>query len=477
MIAMVTRAEQAIGDRSRTVSIPAIAFDPAETNARAAATLPRLRGVLAKLAHEELERGPILELRATEKILAFLARPDAFELAQIGCATPDHVLRTKPSALALRDVPFDDPEAMARLFERETEAYARAYDAYFAHFAKEKGVAKTKLDPWPRVALLDGLGLVTIGKTRAEASIAADIYEHTIDVMSAAADVGTYSPVSRGDLFDVEYWSLEQAKLKKTTPAPLAGRVALVTGAASGIGKATAARLADLGAHVVLVDRDAEPLDQARVELAKGRKLAIAAVRADVTKREEIERAVALAARTFGGLDVVVSNAGNAPEGRLESDAGMDALRGSIDLNLLAHAEVARAAAAVFESQGRGGCLLFNASKSAFNQGPGFGPYAVAKAGLVALMRQYAVDLGPSGVRSNAINADRIRTALFGGGVLESRAKARGVGVDEYFKANLLKREVLAADVADAFAYLATARSTTGCVITVDGGNAAAFPR
>jgi NAD(P)-dependent dehydrogenase (short-subunit alcohol dehydrogenase family) len=128
-------------------------------------------------------------------------------------------------------------------------------------------------------------------------------------------------------------------------------------------------------------------------------------------------------------------------------------------------------------AQGRGGCLLFNASKSAFNAGPGFGPYAVAKSALVALMRQYAVDLGPSGIRSNAVNADRIRTRLFAEGVAESRAKARGLSPEEYFRANLLGREVAATDVADAFVYLATARATTGCVVTVDGGNAAAFPR
>jgi NAD(P)-dependent dehydrogenase (short-subunit alcohol dehydrogenase family) len=197
----------------------------------------------------------------------------------------------------------------------------------------------------------------------------------------------------------------------------------------------------------------------------------------DVTKRTDVERAVAHAVRTFGGLDLVVSNAGNAPEGRLETDEGSAALRASLDLNLLSHAEVARAAVRVMQAQGRGGCLLFNASKSAFNQGPGFGPYAVAKAGLVALMKQYAVDLGAEGIRANAVNADRIRTALFGGGVLESRAQARGLSADEYFRANLLQREVTATDVADAFAYLAQARATTGCVITVDGGNAAAFPR
>jgi NAD(P)-dependent dehydrogenase (short-subunit alcohol dehydrogenase family) len=179
----------------------------------------------------------------------------------------------------------------------------------------------------------------------------------------------------------------------------------------------------------------------------------------------------------WGGLDVVVSNAGAAPEGRLETAVGQEALRDSLDLNCLSHATVARLATAVMMAQGRGGSLLFNASKSAFNAGPGFGPYAVAKSALVALMRQYAVDLGSAGIRSNAVNADRIRTRLFAEGAAESRAKARGLSPEEYFRANLLGREVTATDVADAFVYLATARATTGCVVTVDGGNAAAFPR
>jgi NAD(P)-dependent dehydrogenase (short-subunit alcohol dehydrogenase family) len=179
----------------------------------------------------------------------------------------------------------------------------------------------------------------------------------------------------------------------------------------------------------------------------------------------------------WGGVDVVVSNAGTAPEGRLETLEGQEALEASLDLNCVSHARVARRAVEVMATQGRGGCLLFNASKAAFNPGPGFGPYAVAKSALVALTKQYAVDLGAKAIRSNAVNADRIRTALFAGGVVQSRASARGLAVDEYFRANLLSREVTAEDVADAFLYLATARATTGCVVTVDGGNAAAFPR
>jgi rhamnose utilization protein RhaD (predicted bifunctional aldolase and dehydrogenase)/NAD(P)-dependent dehydrogenase (short-subunit alcohol dehydrogenase family) len=477
MIAAVTRAEGAIGDRSRTVNMPADSHDAARAEERTRRALPRLRGALAKLAGEEPERGPVFELRGSESVRTFMRRDDFAELVQIGCPTPDHVIRTKPTALPIRSVPFDDPAALDALFEREITSYARAYDAYFERACREKGVTKTKLDPWPRIILLEGVGLVAVGKTRAEASVAADVYEHGIDVMGAAADIGRYTPVSRSDLFDVEYWSLEQAKIKKSQPAPLAGRVALVTGAASGIGKATARRFAEMGAHLVLVDRDAEGLRAAQAGIGRGRGSQVTSIEADVTFRADVEGAVALAVRTFGGLDLVVSNAGNAPEGVLSTDEGAAALRASLELNLLSHLEVARAAVSVMEAQGRGGCLLFNASKSAFNQGPGFGPYAVAKAGLVALMRQYAVDLGPRGIRSNAVNADRIRTALFGGGVLESRAQARGVTPDEYFRANLLKREVTADDVAGAFAYLATAKATTGCVITVDGGNAAAFPR
>jgi NAD(P)-dependent dehydrogenase (short-subunit alcohol dehydrogenase family) len=148
-----------------------------------------------------------------------------------------------------------------------------------------------------------------------------------------------------------------------------------------------------------------------------------------------------------------------------------------LELNLMGHQNVVRAAANAMIAQGTGGALLFNASKSAFNQGPDFGPYAVPKTALLALMRQYAVDLAPQGIRTGAVNADRIRTALFTPAFVEARAKARNVGVDEYFKANLLRRETTADDVAGAFVYLAAAEATTGCVITVDGGNAAAFPR
>lgn len=485
MIEAVTRCERYAADRSRRGASKAIApagssqvsavaslAVPEEVAARALAVV---RGAFARAADDAVERAPIVTLRASSRVLAFLGRGDAGALTQRGCATPDHVLRTKPWPLYVAAPPYDDMKALGARMDREIADYARRYDAYFAGAVTARAVARKKLDPWPRVVLLPGLGLCAIGKTKKDAEMAADIYEHTIDVIEVAEAVGTYAPLGALDLFDVEYWSLEQAKLKRETELPLSRRVALVTGAGSGIGRATVALFAELGAHVVLADRDESTLASAASE--SGRATQITAAPCDVTRAEDVARAFRVAAKTFGGVDVVVSNAGSAEEGGLETPEGDDALRRSLEVNLLSHVNVARCAVETMRLQGRGGCLLFNASKSAFNQGPSFGPYAVPKAALVSLMRQYAVDLARDGIRSNAVNADRIRTNIFTGGVVESRAKARGLTVDDYFRSNLLAREVTARDVAEAFAWLAQAKATTGCVVTVDGGNAAAFPR
>jgi rhamnose utilization protein RhaD (predicted bifunctional aldolase and dehydrogenase)/NAD(P)-dependent dehydrogenase (short-subunit alcohol dehydrogenase family) len=468
----VTRAETYIADKSR---VPAPAAAPRAPVAEIQ-VLPRLRGALAKLGGHAPERGPIVRNRATPAILAFLERRDAAELVAKGCATPDHVLRTKPAALFVQSPQLGDGGKLQAQLEAAIADYARKYDAYFEEMIRTKKVEKTKLDPWPRIVLLPGFGVCAVGPTARAADIALDIYEHTIDIMSHAAEVGVYAPCSRSDLFDVEYWSLEQAKLKPKAKAPLSECIAFVTGAAGGIGVACVKQLLAAGAHVAMVDRDFDALASAVGGLSADKDRLLMVV-ADVCDDTQVEAAFARTVAAWGGVDFVVSNAGNATEGQLDTASGEALLRESMEVNCLAHARVARSAIEVMSAQGRGGCLSFNASKSAFNPGPGFGPYAVAKSALVALMRQYAVDFGARGIRSNAVNADRIRTQLFAGGVLESRAKSRGMSVDEYFRSNLLAREVTAEDVAQAFVYLAGALSTTGCVVTVDGGNSAAFPR
>ncbi|MBV9949680.1 MAG: SDR family oxidoreductase, partial [Myxococcales bacterium] len=473
----VSRAERYIAERGRPPAGAAMAATaPVRAPASEALALPRLRGVFAKLAGDAPERGPILRTRTSPRILAFLDRSDAGELVSAGCATPDHVLRTKPSALLVPNPAYGDASRLTAQLEAAVAEYARKYDAYFEEMCRTKGVKKTKLDPWPRIVLLPGIGVCSVGTTAREADVALDVYEHTTEVMTNASAVGRYTPCSRADLFDVEYWSLEQAKLKPQAKAPLSRCIALVTGAASGIGLAAASRLVAAGAHVALVDRDFERLATATETLSASKDRVLMVV-ADVCDDEQVRAAFARTVAAWGGVDAVVSNAGNAPEGSIDTREGEQRLRESLELNAMSHARVARVAIDVMTAQGRGGSLIFNASKAAFNPGPGFGPYAVAKAALVALMRQYAVDLGARGIRSNAVNADRVRTQLFAGGVLASRARARGLTVDDYFRSNLLSREVTAEDVADAFVYLASARSTTGCIVTIDGGNPAAFPR
>ncbi len=450
-IEAVSRAEAFIESKRVQVTVP-------EVRADYAALAPALRGVLGAV---------VLERRNTAAALAFAADPNVASLSQRGPATPDHVIRTKATPLLLdpAEAGSDWPDHVAT----RVEAYRRRYDAYFEAQVAAKGVQRTKLSPDPVVALVPGVGIVAAAATRKAARVAADLYEHTIDVIRGAEAVGRYHALPDGDLFDMEYWSLEQAKLGSKAPPALAGQIVLVTGAASGIGRATAEAFASLGASLFLVDRDASVAEAAA---SIGGEYTVA----DLTDGPAVEAAIRACVEAYGGIDHVVSNAGTAPQAPMH-DCPPELFEASLAINLTAHQSVAAAAIRVLRAQGRGGSLLFNVSKAAFNPGKGFGPYAVAKAGLYALMKQYAIEGADAGIRSNAINADRIRTGLLDEADVAKRAEARGLDVDAYFRSNLLQRTVTANDVADAFVFLAQAQSTTGCVITVDGGNIAASPR
>jgi len=470
MVAYVTRAERWLVDRAPDSRLTMASPSPDACERLA----PRLRGSRMRASVEPW----VGTFRMSPQTLSFCDRDDLQSISQRGCATPDHVLRTKPKPLYLSLPGIEDKQAIRAAIDAGIASYANDYRSYFQRCSAMRPGDRKELDPWPRVILIHGLGAFTAGKTRKDAEIAADIYEHTSVVIELATAFNGYEPASEIDIFDVEYWSLEQAKLAKKGPLKaLEGRVAFVTGAASGIGLAITRTLLTAGAHVTLTSKKEEAIDRAGDQLAGTYGDRVFALPCDVTNPEDVRSAIRKTSLRFGGLDIVVSNAGRPYEGAIHDDKGDAALRTSLEVNLLGHQNVARFASELLIHQGAGGTLLFNASKSAFNQGPNFGPYAIPKAALIALMRQYAVDLAPHGIRANAVNADRIRTALFDGGMLETRARARGVGVDEYFRANLLRRETTANDVAQAFLYLATAEATTGCVITVDGGNASAFPR
>lgn len=456
-VAAVDDARNAIA-RTR-VSVPAAAEPTVDWRAVA----PVLRGRLG-----QGQRRYTLTLRRSDAIAAFVDRPDLASVSQRGPITPDHVIRTKPWPLLLDPAALSE-DAPAHI-DAQLAAFAERYTGYVQRQIEAAGVEKTPLDPDPRVILVPGLGLVAAGATPKAAAIAADLYEHTIEVITDAEAMGRYQALPERDLFDMEYWSLEQAKLGRRVPPPLAGHVVIVTGAASGIGAATARAFAAQGASLMLVDREAESL------AAVAEPLSAAHAVVDLRDRDAVHDCVSSVVRRFGGLDGVVSNAGTAPQAPIDR-CPPEVLQDSLAINLLSHQWLAEAATAVLRDQGTGGYLLFNASKAAFNPGAGFGPYAIAKAGLVALMKQYAIEGGAAGIRSNAINADRIRTRLLDAADVEARAQARGLSADAYFRSNLLRCEVTAEHVADAFVALAKAEATTGTVLTVDGGNIAAAPR
>ncbi len=416
----------------------------------------------------------IVRHRATPALLAFADSREAATLSQRGPATPDHILRTKAKPLVLPPTPAGDRDAFEKALRRGVEKYKAAYQAYFQRHSRRAAEKKVPLDPLPRLILAPGLGLFSAAADAPAADMALDIYEHTVDIIEKASRVGRYEVLPEAELFNMEYWSLEQAKLGKAVEKPFDRKIVWVSGAASGIGLAAAQAFNRLGAHVFLTDLRRDRLKEALASLPAPRR-ADADV-CDVTDPRQAEKSFDLCSATFGGVDVVVSNAGAAFTGPL-ADCPDETFRESFEINFFSHQNVARAAARVFRRQGLGGDLLFNASKGAFNPGPDFGPYVIPKAGVVALMRQYAIELAGIGVRSNAVNADRVNTGMYAGGLLAARARARGLSKDQYLTANLLGQEVYAEDVAQAFVSLALSRKTTGAVLPVDGGNAAAFPR
>jgi len=416
------------------------------------------------------ERKYVLDLRCGPAVDAFLARADLDSVSQRGTATPDHVIRTKRVPLLLDITQEMDGAAVRSHIDQRLASYRKEYVAYVEREASSKGRRVAQLDPDPRIILVPGLGLIAAGASPKAASVAADVYEHTIEVIETAEAIGRYDALPTADLFDMEYWSLEQAKLGKASPRPLQGQVVYVSGAARGIGAATAVAFASAGATLYLTDRDEAPLREVAESIGAPFEVV------DVTGEDAVRASVDRCVRLFGGLDGIVSNAGVAPQAAIDTVA-TDELKGCFDVNFFSHQYLASATVAVLRAQGNGGFLLFNASKAAFNPGKGFGAYATAKAAVVALMKQYAIECGDIGVRSNAVNADRIRTTLLNEADVQRRAEVRGLDADAYYRSNLLSREVTAEDVASAFVNLALAPATTGCVVTVDGGNIAASPR
>ena len=444
---------------------------PSVARADPSACLATIRGALASALAGDAAL-PVLNLRASAAEQSFLARSDLAALARRGVATPDHVIRTKGNPLQLTAATLT---AGSEAIRAEVTAFADRYRAYFARQSPRFAGAKTMLAPMPGLIWAEGLGIIGVGANAAAARIAADIGCQTYRVMSDAEGLGGFHPIAESDLFDMEYWSLEQAKLGKAKPPRHQGKVVLVTGGAGAIGLATARAFAAEGAALFLVDLDADALAAAVAGLGPDH----AGLACDITEPGAAAKAVADCVRRFGGLDILVSNAGAAITGDVATLPDT-LLRQSFELNFFAHQAFAQAAVAVFRAQttARGGRaadetgqILINVSKQAVNPGRGFAAYGIPKAATFFLLRQLALELGAEGVRVNGINADRIRSGLLTDEMISVRSTARGITESSYMSGNLLQREVEARHVAEAFVALSAAQRTTGHVMTVDGGN------
>lgn len=483
-IELVSQAEDFIRERSgnRLIfgGIRQAALEPEERQRVAAAVAPTLR----RLVGSGTARGRvILRFEDGTDILEFAGSKKARELVEIGAAAPDHLVHTQRTPL-LVDLP--DPahiESLRHALEDGVNQYVHTYTDWFRRHAP---AGQEMLESYPRVVVVPGLGMWTTGRDVRAATVAGDIYHHTIAIVAGAEAVDKYASLSLKEAYEALYWPQQLYKLSLLPKErELSRRIALVTGAAHGIGQAIARRYAAEGAHLILTDVDQDGVlalaHQLNDEYGAGR---CAAVRLDVTSEQEASAAIRQAAVTYGGLDILVSNAGIAPTGTLEQLELEDWER-SLKVNATGHFLVAREVVRLMQEQGFGGSLVFIATKNVMAPGHGFGAYSAAKSAEVQLARVLALENGIHGIRCNMVSPDAVfqDSGLWSQELRKERAEAHGVPVSEleefYRKRNLLQAYVTPYDVAQAALYLASDRSskTTGCIITVDGGVPEAFPR
>ncbi|HMG40929.1 MAG TPA: bifunctional rhamnulose-1-phosphate aldolase/short-chain dehydrogenase [Acidimicrobiales bacterium] len=479
-LAVIDQAERFIRERGRPDPFGELrpGYEPlpgADRHALAARLAPHVRGLCST------DGRVVGRFTSDPAVLDLLARTEAPRLVQLGTSCPDHFLRTKVRPLLLdlpRGTPFD--ELVAELRELH-QAYRDDYSAYYARHAGPDSPPMRGADP--AIVLVPGVGMFSFGADARSARIAGEFYLNAVNVMRGAEALSTYAPIDEAEKFRIEYWALEEAKLRRLPPPrPLAGRVALVTGAASGIGKAIAVRLAAEGAAVVLADRDHEGA-AALAEALGGADVAVP-VAVDVADEAAITRLVAEAGVAYGGVDLVVNNAGLSISKPLLATTAAD---WDVQHSVMARGSflVSRETARTMLDQGTGGDIVYVVSKNAVVAGKDNVAYGAAKADQAHQVRLLATELGPAGIRVNGVNPDGVvrGSGIFSGGWGEERAKVYGVPPEElgrfYAGRTLLQQEVLPEHVAAAvFALVGGDLAlTTGSIVPVDGGVPMAFVR
>ncbi|MBX7214616.1 MAG: SDR family oxidoreductase, partial [Thermoflexales bacterium] len=457
MIALVDEAERFLRGRKAWVVGEVGAATPPTPERMLA--LADLRRTLSAAAGAPM----LLSTRSDARALAFARRPDLAALAGQGPATPDHIIRTKRTALLGRDVAAYAAE-YKRYFDTRGERAGAALDA---HRADAPGLVM--LDPAPRIVVDAALGVIAAGRAARDAAIGAELYAHTMDIYESAEALGGWRALPPAPLFDVEYWDLEQAKLRRGgAPPALAGEVALVTGAASGIGKACVEALLKRGAAVVGIDLKAFDNPRWRDNPAW------LGVQADITDEAALRDALAQAAERFGGLDMLVLNAGIFPKGAAVAELDTGLWRKVMAINVDANLALLREAHPLLARAPRGGRVVVIGSKNVPAPGPGAAAYSASKAALTQLARVAALEWGADGIRVNVIHPNAVfDTGLWTEEVLASRAASYGLSVQAYKTNNVLRAEVRSADVAELAAEMLGPlfSRTTGAQVPIDGGN------
>ena len=423
------------------------------------ALLSFIRGEI-QLYSKDYNFVPTFDIRNDLNISNFLLRKDLNLIAKRGVASPDHVIRIKGNPLVLSKN-FNKKEILTKL-----QNFRREYISYFNRNKKRFKNKLQMLNPNPNVIWAPGIGLIGIGGDKKGASLVADIAVQNIDVMNTGENLGGYYPIKEKDQFDIEYWSLEQAKIKKTNPSLIRGKTVIITGAGGVIGREVARLFNYEGANVFLVDKDLKSLQETK-NLVNSNS---AIYQSDLTILNSSKSIIDNCLQKFGGVDILISNAGVAVESSiLELDIGK--LKKSFELNFFSHFNLSKEFSKVLINQGVGGKILFNVSKQAVNPGKNFGAYGLPKATLMFFLKQLALELGEHNISINGVNADKIRSGLLTPKLIKARSKSRGIDEEKYMTNNLLAKEVEAKHVAEGFLSLALAKRTSAHILTVDGGN------
>ena len=374
-----------------------------------------------------------------------------------GPVTPDHVIRIKSKIL------FISKNKYLKIDE-EIKKYCLSYKKYF--LKNKNFVNNCKIiDPLPRIIVLEGIGIVSSGKKLKDQKISYDVFKSMASSVLDAERIGRFKSIVEKDIFKMEYWPLERAKLDNAKAQSLDGNNVIITGGGGTIGMAIAKKFRQEGANVILIDKKYD-----KDLLEKNNLHDCFIVNADLTNNQKLKKIVEKIVLNFGGIDVLISNAGRAFQGAIET-VDPKIIKKSYDINFLSHQNISQLAVQVMKKQSTGGLILYNLSKQAINPGKNFGPYGLAKSTTLFLMKQYALECGEYNIRVNGINADRIESGLLTKELINQRATSRGLSKEKYLSNNLLNKQVLADDVAEAFYAQTLLKKTTANIITVDGGN------